>query len=158
MRAADKGLDWAQFNLANLMLRGRGVAPDARWALSLYQSAADRGHAKAMNMIGRFCEEGWVVPRNMQAALHWYRCAAEGGDFRGQYNLGSLLLGLGRASEAIVWLEKAVRHGTQDFVSAVSAEMLNSNHRGVRALGALAAARRAAPTISSTDRCTSVPD
>ena len=66
-RAADHGLDWAQYNLANLTLRGRGVAQDRRKALSLYLSAARSGHAKSMNMIGRYCEEGWEVVRDTAA-------------------------------------------------------------------------------------------
>jgi len=142
-RAAEQGLDWAQFNLANLVLRGRGIAADRTKAMSLYQAAADQGHAKSMNMIGRFYEEGWEVPRDVQAALQWYHRAATGGDFRGQYNLASLLLALGRVAEATVWLERAVRNGTQDFLSAVTAAMLASEHHGIRALGALATARQA---------------
>lgn len=147
-RAAGKGLDWAQFNLANLVLRGRGVAPDGEKAMALYRAAADQGHAKAMNMIGRLYEEGWAIPRDLRLAFHWYRCAAEGGDFRGQYNCGTLLIALDRISEATVWLERAVRNGTQDFLSAVSPAMLDSQHHGVRTLGKLATARQAAlPTV-----------
>ena len=96
-----------------------------------------------MNMIGRFYEEGWEGPRDVRAAFQWYHRAAAGGDFRGQYNLASVLLALGRVAEATVWLERAVRNGTQDFLSAVTAAMLASDHRGIRALGALATARQA---------------
>src|SRR5262249_49643980 len=113
-RAAGKGLDWGQFNLANLVLRGRGVGANGERALALYRMAACQGHAKAMNMVGRFYEEGWVIPRDPRLALHWYRLAAEGGDFRGQYNFGTMLIALDRISEAAVWLERAVRNGTQD--------------------------------------------
>jgi len=42
-RAADTGLDWAQFNLADLVLRGRGTPPDCARAMSLYRAAADQG-------------------------------------------------------------------------------------------------------------------
>jgi len=147
-RAADKGLDWAQFNLANLVLRGRGAVPDAARAMALYRAAACQGHAKAMNMIGRLYEEGWAIPRDLRLAFHWYRCAAEGGDFRGQYNFGTLLIAFNRISEATVWLERAVSNGTQDFLSAISAAMLASEHHGVRTLGMLATARQAAsPTV-----------
>ena len=42
-RAAEHGLDWAQYNLANLMLRGRGVPQDRRKALSLYLARHAQG-------------------------------------------------------------------------------------------------------------------
>ena len=140
-RAADHGLDWAQYNLANLMLRGRGVAQDRRKALSLYLSAARSGHAKSMNMIGRYYEEGWEVVRDTRRAVEWYRRGAEGGDFRAQYNLGTLLIREGQVAQAAVWLESAVRRGTQDFLMAIHAGMLRSDHQVIRVLGALAEAQ-----------------
>ncbi len=140
-RAADHGLDWAQYNLANLTLSGRGVAQDRRKALSLYLGAARSGHAKSMNMIGRYCEEGWEVERDTRRAVEWYRRGAEGGDFRAQYNLGALLIREGQVAQAAAWLESAVRRGTQDFLMAVHAGMLRSDHKVIRLLGALAEAR-----------------
>ncbi len=140
-RAADHGLDWAQFNLANLTLCGRGVPQDRRKALSFYLSAARSGHAKSMNMIGRYCEEGWEVVRDTRRAVEWYRRGAEGGDFRAQYNLGTLLIREGQVAQAAVWLESAVRRGTQDFLMAIHAGMLRSDHQVIRVLGALAEAR-----------------
>jgi TPR repeat protein len=129
------------------VLRGRGVAPDGERAMALYRAAACQGHAKAMNMLGRLYE-GWAIPRDLRLAFDWYRCAAEDGDFRGQYNFGTLLVAVDRIAEATIWLERAVRNGTQDFLFAIAAAMLASEHHGVRALGMLATALQAAlPTV-----------
>ena len=89
--AAQQKLDWAMYNLANLLSTGRGVARDDARALALYQSAAALGHAKSMNLVGRFHEEGLVVPRDLAAAHQWYRRSAEAGDFRGQFSHATVL-------------------------------------------------------------------
>ncbi len=44
-RAADTGLDWGLYNLANLLATGRGVTQDRAQALTLYTRAAHLGHA-----------------------------------------------------------------------------------------------------------------
>src|SRR6185369_16357394 len=103
-----RGLDWGQYNLANLLLRGEGMRRDPTQAFDWYLRAAHQGHAKSMNLVGRFLEEGWEVPADPQAALEWYRRSAAGGDFRGQYNLATLLLRQNRIPEAVQWLRKAV--------------------------------------------------
>ena len=61
-QAALAGHDWGQFNLANLLLHGLGVPRDRRAALEWYRLAAEQGHAKSMNLIGRFHDEGWDMP------------------------------------------------------------------------------------------------
>ncbi len=132
-----------RYNLANLTLRGRGVAKDRAKALRLYLRAADQGHAKSMNMIGRYCEEGWEVARDAGAALEWYRRAAGAGDFRGQYNLGCMLAQIGRTTEAAVWLDAAVRAGTADLLCIARAELLACEEPALCAAGELAAARLA---------------
>ena len=60
--AAEAGLDWAMYNYANLLATGRGVIEDQPQALSLYRRAAELGHAKSMNLLGRYLEEGRVCP------------------------------------------------------------------------------------------------
>lgn len=52
-RAADMGLDWGMYNLANLLATGRGIPQDEVAAYRLYRQAAELGHAKSMNLTGR---------------------------------------------------------------------------------------------------------
>ena len=52
-----------------------------------------------------------------------------------------LLIREGQVAQAAVWLESAVRRGTQDFLMAIHAGMLRSDHQVIRVLGALAEAR-----------------
>ncbi|PTT27664.1 tetratricopeptide repeat protein [Pseudomonas sp. HMWF021] len=118
--AAQNGLDWAMYNLANLHATGRGQAEDPLQALDLYRRAAEAGHAKSMNLLGRYLEEGRVCPRDLTAAHDWYRRSAEGGDFRGQFSHAAVLADEGRVDEAVVWLEKALAGGNQNFLRVAS--------------------------------------
>lgn len=120
-KAARLGLDWAQFNFANLLLRGLGVARDRGAALVWLHRAARQGHAKAMNLIGRAMEEGWDQPSNPTAALPWYRAAAEGGDFRGQFNLATILMHAGDLPQATRWFTEALRSRNPDILAATKA-------------------------------------
>lgn len=65
-------------------------------ALLLFQTAAQNGHAKSMNILARFLEEGWEIPQDRQAALAWYKRSAEGGDYRGQHNYATALAEAGK--------------------------------------------------------------
>ena len=65
------------------------------------------GNAKAMNFVGSFHEDGWVVLRDMAKAARHYARAAEGGDFRGCFNHARMLGEKGRAEEALTWIERA---------------------------------------------------
>jgi len=128
--AAERGLDWGQYNYANLLARGAGLALDREAALAWYRRAADQGHAKSMNLVGRFLEEGW----GGVAAEAWYRRAAEGGDFRGQFNHGSVLARRGEVAEAVLWFRKAMGTGTIGFLRSMAAHLQRQPHAGLRAL------------------------
>jgi hypothetical protein len=142
-RAAEGGLDWGQYNLGNLLLRGCGVLRDRAQALSWYLRAARQGHAKSMNLVGRFFEEGWEIPPDLTAAHRWYRCAAERGDFRAQFNLGTLLAKRDRIAEATEWLRAAVLGATPDVVRLVAGTLLQSSVPAMRDVGYLALKRLA---------------
>lgn len=115
--AAGKSDHWAQFNLASLLVKGAGIARDYRAALTLLLKSARSDNAKAMNMLGRFREEGWggvqVRPRS---AMHWYRRAADRGCFRGQFHFSRFLCRDGRIDEAVNWLTKSLASAPEDFV------------------------------------------
>lgn len=114
-RAAETGFDWGQYNLGNMYFRGQGVEQDLAEALRLYRAAAAQGHAKSLNMVARFLEEGWEGPADPREAMRLYQLSAERGDFRGQYNLATLLTAEGRIAEAVRWLREAARIAHEAF-------------------------------------------
>jgi len=124
--AADRGLDWAMYNYATLLALGDGVAEDRPAALALFRKAADMGNAKAMNFIGSFYEDGWVVERDLAMAGNYYARAAEGGDFRGQFNHARLLADQGRIDEALIWLKRVPETATDAFLEKARAFLAQS--------------------------------
>ena len=102
------GLDWAMYNLATLLALGEGVAQDRPRALALLRRAVGlTGNAKALNFVGSFHEDGWVVPRDLDEAAHCYAVAAKGGDFRAMFNHARMLLAAGDLARAAAWIERA---------------------------------------------------
>ena len=114
-QAAGRGLTWAKYNYATLLALGDGVAEDKRAALALFEEAAAEGNAKAHNFVGSFHEDGWVVERDLDEAARRYAIAAEGGDFRGQFNHGRMLAIRGETQEALRWMAVAWQNGTARF-------------------------------------------
>lgn len=125
--AASLGDLWGTYNLGIMTMRGLGVPVDRPCALSLFRKAAEQGHAKSMNLVARFTEEGWHTPRDPLLARAWYRRSAEGGDYRGQHNYATLLLAENRREEALEWWRRAVVDATSDILLAM--------HRTLSALG-----------------------
>jgi len=138
--AAEKGLDWAQYNLATLLARGEGVPQDRAAAMRWFRRAAAQGHSKSLTVLGRFLEEGWEGAPDREAAFALYARAAEAGDFRAQFNMGTLALAEGREAEALAWFRRAAAHGSPGFLADM-AERLAA--RPEPALRDLAAALRA---------------
>lgn len=139
--AAEKSYDWGQFNLASLMLEGKGVARDPDTAFDLFMKAAAQGHAKSMNMIGGFYEHGLGRPASMEIARDWYRRAAEGGDFRGRYRYGLLLAADGSPENALPLIRQAIDAAPADFCRDVALQLADHPHPDLRELAAHAQAR-----------------
>ena len=140
-QAADAGYDWAQFNLGCALLYGIGTARDRPAAFAWFARAAAQGLAKAHNMLGRFHEQGWDrSPSRPRAAFH-YRTAAERGDFRGQFNLASLLHRQGRTGEAIAWLRRAIATGSPDFLAETRDILAHNDDPALRLVASEADAR-----------------
>ena len=114
-QAAARGLTWAKYNYATLLALGEGVPEDKAAALALFEEAAADGNAKAHNFVGSFHEDGWVVERNLDEAARRYAIAAAGGDFRGQFNHGRMLVSMGEADEALHWMGLAWENGNARF-------------------------------------------
>jgi TPR repeat protein len=125
--AADKGLDWGMYNYAHMLRSGRGgVAQNPAAALALYQKAADAGHVKSIGVVGRFYEAGEVVEQDMERAFDCYQRCAEGGDFRGMFHLGRLLLLRGQKQDAAQWLVRVPETATPAFLQEANTMLQDS--------------------------------
>lgn len=124
--AANRGLDWGMYNYATSLALGRGIKADPALAFTWLEKAAHMGHAKSWNILGGFYEDGCQVPANMETALDCYRRAAQGGDFRGQFNYARVLAAQGDIDQAISWLKKVPETATQAFMEKVRVFLLNA--------------------------------
>jgi hypothetical protein len=120
-RAAQAGLDWGMYNYGSALALGAGVDKDEVAALGWFQRAGAMGHAKSINFVGSFHEEGRLTPRDRAKAAECYRIAAEGGDFRGQFNHARLLAEDGRLDEAVGWIERAAETAPPAFIQRMKA-------------------------------------
>ena len=133
--AAAQGLDWGMYNYATLLALGQGVAEDKAAALDWFRKAAALGNAKAINFIGSFHEDGWVVERDMVAAALCYARAAQGGDFRGAFNHARMLGAAGQVEDALGWLRRAGASATPAFVDKAVAWLASCDIPAFRARG-----------------------
>jgi len=76
--AAEIGLPDAQYALAEMYLKGRGVEEDAATAARLLREAAVKGHAGSCELLGALYRAGRGVPRIDEEAEEWYRQAGVG--------------------------------------------------------------------------------
>ncbi len=143
--AAERGLDWGMYNYATLLALGDGVAEDKAAALGWFRKAAAMGNAKAINFVGSFHEDGWVVARDMNAAAVCYARAAQGGDFRGAFNHARMLAAAGRIDEAMHWLRRAGETATPAFIAKASAWLATAEIPAFRRRGVQALQQGAAP-------------
>ena len=86
-RLAEKGDADARFNMGQAYRLGRGVPADLVIARAFYQQAAAQGHHQAQANLGLILYESG----DRAGALPWLRKAADNGDARSQYVLGTLL-------------------------------------------------------------------
>ncbi|WP_294092124.1 tetratricopeptide repeat protein [Sphingomonas sp.] len=131
--AAERGLDWGMYNYATSLTLGEGVAEDKPAALGWFEKAAAMGNAKAINYIGSFHEDGWVVTKDMAKAAEFYSRAAEGGDFRGAFNHARMLASEGRLEEARGWIARCFETATPAFVEKARAFLAASPWPELRA-------------------------
>jgi len=133
--AALRGLDWGMYNYATALALGAGVAEDKLAALAWFEKAAALGNAKAINFVGSFHEDGWVVPRDLRKAAKCYARAAEGGDFRGAFNHARMLGRAGKSEEALRWLRRAGETATAAFLDKACRWLAASDVPAFRARG-----------------------
>lgn len=132
--AADMGHAWAQFNLASLMLCGDGVEGNRAEVLSLLVRSARRGNAKAMNLIGQACEEGWRGVPKIASARRWYARAARRGCFRGAFHTARHLSDDGNIEGAVFWLERSVAAAPGNFCAELGQYLADHPDARLRAV------------------------
>jgi len=92
-QAALQGNVEAQYHLARLVSRGaKGLKQDFPTALKLYQDAAGKGYAPAMDALGQAYQQGRGTEVDLTKAAEWYQKAADQKLPDAQNNLGMLYL------------------------------------------------------------------
>jgi TPR repeat protein len=92
-QAALQGNVEAQYHLARLVSRGaKGLKQDDPTALKLYQDAAAKGFAPAMDALGQAYQQGRGTDVDLTRAAEWYQKAADQKLADAQNNLGMLYL------------------------------------------------------------------
>jgi TPR repeat protein len=119
-RAAQRGAVGALVNLADLMMEGKGLPKDEAGAAALYLQAAEMDYPRAMRSYAKALLSGSGVERNPEAALEWYRRAADRGDDASMNNLGIIYTEGIEAdgafivkkdlAEAVKWFRKAAEY------------------------------------------------
>ncbi|WP_244983655.1 tetratricopeptide repeat protein [Acetobacter okinawensis] len=132
--AAAVGDEWGRYNLAIMHMRGLGMPRDLPTAFQLFQTGAHHGHAKSMNIMARFYEEGWVVKKNQASAFDWYRRSAESGDYRGCHNHATILVEQGQLEQALHWWQKALPDATSDILLAMNRTLASYDHPVARSV------------------------
>ncbi len=113
------------------------------------------GHAKSMNLLGRYLEEGRFCPAERVAAHEWYRRSAEAGDFRGPFSHAAVLADQGQIGLARRWLERALEGGNLKFLRVSRQALQAASEPAIRAM-ALAYHERAAELGDESDRAAGV--
>jgi uncharacterized protein len=99
-------------NLCNMFLYGYGVERDYQQAFQLCEVAAQADDAHALVMMGEMHLHGHGVSSNRDAALSFYRRAAELAHVHGQFMTGYLLREVrSTRNEARYWLRRAHEAG-----------------------------------------------
>lgn len=94
--------------------------PDVKGGFPIIEQAANKGSVRAMIMMGYAAEGGYVDEIDNEAALRWYRKAADAGNAEGACKIGVLLadgLAIGDCDpadaykESLAWYRKAADMG-----------------------------------------------
>lgn len=122
-RAAEAGFAPAQFKLARLYERGRGVDKDFKEAASWFIKAAERQHVPAQCHLGLLYAKGRGVPRDPKRSLFWYEQAATLGNLAAQNNLGLMYeFGYGtskNAQQALFWYQQAANRNSENAKKSI---------------------------------------
>jgi len=130
MRKARSGVSAAQHTLAFMYLIGDGVPKDAVEEVRWYRAAAGK-NARAAFMLSLMYQAGEGVPHNPVEAFRLMRVAAEQGDSRAQYFLGTFCYqGVGTEIDrpsAGAWFRTSAEKGFADAQLAYGMLLLSGD-------------------------------
>ncbi|GEM_PF-3417330 len=87
-----KGNADAQYYLGCMLLKGEGVNKSFMRGFKWLSIAADKGHVKALNVVGVIYKNGVETFKNSEEAKKYFQLTAEKNFNLGQFNLGVLLI------------------------------------------------------------------
>src|SRR5438876_377180 len=141
-KAAEQGDAKAQFDLAVMYYKGRGLPQDYAEAARWYRKAADQGYAKAQFNLGSMYHDGQGLPRDYAEASQWCQKAAAQGDAKAQDALGNMYYkGQGVPQnyvEAHRWYREAAKRGNAEARRAL--DLLSARPNTARRMEWLAVA------------------
>jgi len=119
--SAEQGDASAQFKMALMYDRGKGMPQDYSKAVKWLRKSAEQDFVKAQYNLGCMYDSGQGVLQDHAEATKWYRKAAERGFASAQKNLGAQY-GLGQGvpqndGEAFVWSSIAAISGDEGAVN-----------------------------------------
>jgi len=119
--SAEQGDASAQFKMALMYDRGKGMPQDYSKAVKWLRKSAEQDFVKAQYNLGCMYDSGLGVSQDHAEATKWYRKAAERGFASAQKNLGAQY-GLGQGvpqndGEAFVWSSIAAISGDEGAVN-----------------------------------------
>lgn len=121
---AEAGDAVAQTLVAEMMMRGQGIAHDAKGAAFWYGQAAERGDPAAMFQYALILMQGRFVARDKAKADEYMRRAAEAGNASAQFNWAQILVadnpGAKGLKLALPFYEKSAEQGISDAQYAVA--------------------------------------
>ncbi len=85
---AQSGKLEAQYRVARIYTRNKGVTPNDQEACNWWERATGSNDSTAAVNLGLCFESGKGRAQSHAQAAHWYRRAADGGNAYGMYNLG----------------------------------------------------------------------
>jgi len=130
---AEQGDPEAQYDLASMYFRGKGVPQDYAEAVRWYRKAAEKGYTRAENALGYVYYQGKGVPQDDAEAVRWFRKAADHGDANAQSGL-AFMYSQGKGmpqdyAEAVRWYSKAADQGDANAQYALG--FMYRNGKGV---------------------------
>ena len=129
LKGAEAGDVKLQRDLANLYIKGEGIAMDAIKAGEWLQKAADTGDATAQSILGLMYRKGEVLPRNTEKAVELLQKSAAQGNADAQSNLGQMYKrgeGVTKDSgKAVELYQKASAQGNGDALASLGTMYAN---------------------------------
>ncbi len=121
----------AQTLVAEMMMRGQGIAHDQKGAAFWYGQAAEKGDPAGMFQYALLLMQGRLVPRDKAKADDYMRRAAEAGNASAQFNWAQILVADNPGEKglklALPFYEKSAEQGISDSQYAV-AQLYESIH------------------------------